>query len=86
MHSLTFIGGIFVGAFLGALLWDLLVAGPSHRRLQKRQTRLYARLTTWQEMAIIAWNERDRTHHALDEIYGSNTGHSTKVTEIKAVK
>lgn len=81
MDNLTLIGGIIIGAFLGAVLWDLFVTGPSYRRLLKQHHRMEDRMRTWQDMAIIAWEERDRTHHKLDEIYGDNTRHS-----IKAVK
>jgi hypothetical protein len=87
MNTIMFLSGTVVGLFLGAILWEVLVAGPQYLRLTEREWRLNERLRAWQRMALVeyAQTQRDATAKAMDAIV-DNDRHSVKVPDLSVVK
>jgi hypothetical protein len=85
MQTIMFFSGTVVGLFLGAILWEVLVAGPEYIRLTEREFRLNDRVRAWQRMYLYAVGSRVASSKALQDAIAGNTGHSVKVPDLKAV-
>lgn len=88
MNAVMFLSGTVVGLFLGAILWEWLVAGPDFHRAHEREWRLNQRIRAWQRMALVeyATAQREATSRAMDEL-ADNDQHSVKAApDLSVVK
>ena len=88
MQTVMFFSGTVVGLFLGALLWEALVAGPAYYQAHEREWRLTERVRAWQRMALVEYAQAQRvaTSKAMFEALKDNDQHSVKVPDLKAVQ
>jgi hypothetical protein len=87
MTAIMFFSGMVVGVFLGAILWEVLVAAPAFFRAHEREWRMNERIRAWQRMAIIEYASAQRaaTSNAMDAL-ADNDQHSVKAPDLKAVR
>ena len=88
MNAVLFFSGMVVGLFLGAILWEVLVAGPQYLRSTEREWRLNSRVRAWQRMALVEYAQAQRvaTSRAMYLALKDNDQHSVKVPDLKAVQ
>lgn len=97
MTGALFVSGLVCGLFLGAILWETLVAGPAYYKAHERAWRLNERVRAWQRMYLYAEGARVATSRAIVEIHADTSAFdrslktaednwSRKVPDLKAVK
>ena len=88
MQTIMFLTGTVVGLFLGAILWEVLVAGPEHVKARQREYRLSDRVRAWQRMYLYAEGAKAATERAIYDAThaGEADTFSRKVTDLTVVK
>jgi len=88
MQTVMFFSGTVVGLFLGAILWEVLVAGPQYLRSTEREWRLNSRVRAWQRMALVEYAQASRvaTSRAMYHALKDNDQHSVKVPDLSVVQ
>lgn len=87
MQTAMFLSGAVVGLFLGALLWEYLVAGPDYLNARRREYRLNDRVRAWQRMYLYAEGSRVATSETLFEAtHPEADTFSKKAPELRSVQ
>lgn len=83
----TYLAGLMCGLFLGAMLWEVLYAGPLYRKTREREHRLDDRVRAWQRMYLHAEGARIATSKAIyTATHPDDDRYSKKVPDLKAVQ
>lgn len=88
MTAPLFVSGIVIGACLGAILWEVLYAGPAYRKAREHEWRLAESVRVWQRMYLYAEVARVATSKAMFKATHPDEADtfSRKVPDLKAVK
>lgn len=78
MHAIMFLSGLIAGLCFGAILWEVLYAGPAYRKAREHEWRLAESVKAWQRMYLYAEGSKAATSKAMDTF-------SKKVPDLKVV-